>query len=334
MSRYDVYAVGNALVDMEFTVDDGYLRTHRIDKGHMTLVDEPRLDELLASLRDLVPKRTSGGSAANTMIAAQAFGASAFYSCKVADDDTGAFFVKDLATIGVATNRQSPPPDGKSGRCLVLITPDGERSMSTFLGISNELAISELDEVALRNSRYAYIEGFLCSSPTGQRAAVRCRELAEENGTRTAMTLSDASMVKLFRAQLLEMLGNGVDHLFCNEEEALDWARTDRLDIAIAELKDIGRSVNVTVGARGSIVVSGHERHDVDGFPVRPLDTNGAGDIYAGACIAGWCGGMPATAAARFGNFAASRLITRFGARLPSKADYQRLLDDFKHVPA
>jgi len=333
MTRFDVYAVGNALVDMEFSVDDGYLRTHRIDKGHVTLVDEPRLDELLDSLRDLVPKRTSGGSAANTMIAAQAFGASAFYSCKVADDDTGAFFVKDLAAIGVATNRQRPSSDGKSGRCLVLITPDGERSMNTFLGISNELAISELDEAALRNSRYAYIEGFLCSSPTGQRAAVRCRELAEDNGTRTAMTLSDASMVKLFREQLLEMLGNGVDHLFCNEEEALDWARTDRLDVAIAELKDIGRAVNITVGSRGSIVVSGHERHDVKGFPVKPLDTNGAGDIYAGACIAGWCAGMPPTAAARFGNFAASRLITRFGARLASRNDYRRLLEEFKRVP-
>jgi sugar/nucleoside kinase (ribokinase family) len=333
MSRYDVYAVGNALVDMEFTVDDGFLRTHHVDKGHMTLVDEARLDALLASLQDLAPKRTSGGSAANTMIAAQAFGSPAFYSCKVGDDETGTFFVKDLAAIGVATNRQHPPLHGKSGRCLVLITPDGERSMNTFLGISNELAVSELDEVALRNSRYAYIEGFLCSSPTGQRAAVRCRELAEDNGTRTAMTLSDASMVKLFREQLIEMLGNGVDHLFCNEEEALDWARTDRLDVAVAELKDIGRSVNITVGARGSIVVSGHARHDVGGFPVKPLDTNGAGDIYAGACLAGWCRGMPASAAARFGNFAAAQLITRFGARLPTRNDYRRLLNEFTRLP-
>jgi sugar/nucleoside kinase (ribokinase family) len=334
MTRYDVYAVGNALVDMEFEVDDGYLRTQRIDKGHMTLVDEARLDQLLDSLRDLVPKkRMSGGSAANTMIAAQAFGSPAFYSCKVADDETGAFFVNDLAAIGVATNHQRPPSDGKSGRCLVLITPDGERSMNTFLGISNELAISELDETALRESRYAYIEGFLCSSPSGQRAAVRCRELAEEHGIRTTMTLSDASMVNLFRDQLTEMLGNGVDHLFCNEEEALDWARTDRLDVAIAELKDIGRAVNITVGARGSIVVSGHERHDVAGFPVKPLDTNGAGDIYAGACLAGWCAGMPMTAAARFGNFAASQLIMHFGARLPSRDAYRRLIDEFRRLP-
>jgi sugar/nucleoside kinase (ribokinase family) len=129
------------------------------------------------------------------------------------------------------------------------------------------------------------------------------------------------------------MLGNGVDHLFCNEEEALDWAHTDRLDIAVAELKDIARSVNVTIGPRGSLVVAGHERWEVPGFSVTPIDTTGAGDIYAGACIAGWCAGMDARAAARFGNFAASRVITRYGARLPTLADYHTVLDDFRKQP-
>jgi sugar/nucleoside kinase (ribokinase family) len=130
------------------------------------------------------------------------------------------------------------------------------------------------------------------------------------------------------------MLGNGVDHLFCNEEEALDWARTDRLDVAIAELKDIGRTVNITVGPRGSVVISGHGRWDVPGFPVKPIDTNGAGDIYAGACLAGWSAGMPPTIAAYFGNLAAARLITRFGARLATLVDYQSVLDEFRKLPA
>jgi fructokinase len=333
MSSYDVYALGNALVDMEFSVDDGFLRRHRIDKGHVTLVDEARLEELLVSLRELDPKQMSGGSAANTLIAAQAFGSRTFYSCKVADDEVGAFFLKDLATIGVATNRQTPSADAKSGRCLVLITPDAERSMSTFLGISDKLAVSEVDERALRESRYLYIEGFLSSSPTGRDAAIRCRELAESDDIKTAMTLSDASMVRIFREPLTAMLGNGVDHLFCNEEEALDWAGTDRLDIAIAELKDIARSVNVTVGARGSLVINGHDRWEVAGFPVTPIDTNGAGDIYSGACLAGWTAGMPPEVAARFGNFAAARLITRYGARLATKADYRSVLEDFRRLP-
>jgi sugar/nucleoside kinase (ribokinase family) len=334
MKRYDVYALGNALVDMEFSVDDGFLRRHRIDKGHVTLVDEPRLEELLGSLQELDPKRSSGGSAANTMIAAQAFGSPTFYSCKVADDDTGEFFLNDLKAIGVTTNKQRAEAGAKSGRCLVLITPDGERSMSTFLGISDKLALSELDEIALRESKYLYIEGFLSSSTSGAEAAIRCRELAEYDGVKTALTLSDASMVKVFRGPLTAMLGNGVDHLFCNEEEALDWARTDRLDVAIAELKDIGRTVNITVGPRGSVVISGHGRWDVPGFPVKPIDTNGAGDIYAGACLAGWSGGMPPTIAAYFGNLAAARLITRFGARLATLVDYQSVLDEFRKLPA
>lgn len=281
MSRYQIYALGNALVDMEFSVDDGFLRHHRIDKGHMTLVGEARLDELLDALRDLEPSRTSGGSAANTMIAAQAFGAQTFYSCKVADDATGAFFVADLQTIGVTTNTQHPSKGAKSGRCLVLITPDGERSMCTFLGISDQLAFTELDETALRNSQYVYIEGFVSSSSSAAPAAISCREQAEAHGIKTAMTLSDVSMVKIFRDSLTAILGNGVDHLFCNEEEALEWAGTDRLDVAVAELKDIGRAVNITVGARGSVLIVGNKRTDVPGFPVTPLDTNGAGDIYA-----------------------------------------------------
>jgi fructokinase len=334
VSTYDVYALGNALVDMEFTVDDGFLRRHRIDKGHMTLVDEPRLDELLDSLKELEPKQMSGGSAANTLIAAQAFGCRTFYSCKVADDDVGGHFRKDLETIGVATNRQKHDGAGKSGRCLVLITPDAERSMNTFLGISDKLAVSEVDERALRESTYLYIEGFLSSSPTGSDAAIRCRDLAESHGISTALTLSDVSMVRFFRDPLTKMLGNGVDHLFCNEEEALEWARTDRLDIAIAELKDIAHSVNVTVGARGSLVIEGHSRHEVAGFPVKPLDTNGAGDIYAGACLAGRVQGMPPQTAARFGNFAAARLITRYGARLATRADYRSVFDDFRRLPS
>jgi sugar/nucleoside kinase (ribokinase family) len=121
--------------------------------------------------------------------------------------------------------------------------------------------------------------------------------------------------------------------LFCNEEEALDWAGTDRLDIAIAELKDIARSINVTVGPRGSVVVSGRDHWEVPGFPVKPIDTNGAGDIYAGACLAGWSIGMPPTVAARFGNYAAARLITRYGARLATLADYRSVLTDFRDLP-
>jgi len=327
---YDVYGLGNALVDMEYTVDDGFLRTHGIPKGHMTLVDEPTMERLAAGLDGQAAKRMSGGSAANTLIAVQGFGARTFYSCKVATDDTGQHFLDDLKQAGVDTNGSAANADGHSGRCLVLITPDAERSMNTFLGISSHLTRAELDEAALARSRYFYAEGYMSSAEGSRDAAIAARELAESEGVKTALSLSDPSMVEFFRSSLEKILGNGVDHLFCNEEEALTWARTDRLDVAVTELKDIGRHLNVTLGARGSLAVTPEGQTLVPGFPASAVDTTGAGDIYAGGCLYGWTQGMEAAEAASLGNFAAATLIQAYGARLRTRQEYARTLAAFQ----
>jgi sugar/nucleoside kinase (ribokinase family) len=202
--------------------------------------------------------------------------------------------------------------------------------MNTFLGISTRLGTGDLDEQALRQARYFYAEGYLSSSPDSLAAAVTAREQAEAAGVKTAISLSDPSMVELFRDNLVSILGNGVDHLFCNEEEALAWARTDRLDIAVNELKDIGRALNVTLGKRGSLAVANGSQALVPGVEVRAVDTNGAGDIYAGACLYGWCQGMAPEAAAAFGNFAAGCLVQTYGARLRHLEDYRRTLERFE----
>jgi fructokinase len=327
---YDLYGLGNALVDMEYQIDDSFLQQHQITKGHMTLVEAARLDALVADLTETSPEQMSGGSAANTTIAVQAFGASTFYSCKVADDDTGAFFLADLGSAGVATNTNAMSQSGKSGHCLVLITPDAERSMNTFLGISSDLSTSDIDEAALAGSRYFYVEGYLSSSEQSTAAATACRELAESAHVKTSVSLSDPSMVEFFREPMEEILGNGVDHLFCNEEEALAWARTDRLDIAVTELRDIGKHLNITLGSKGSLVVDAHQQKLVPGYPVDALDTTGAGDMYAGGCLYGWCVGMAAEEAAALGNYAAAQLVQRFGARLRQSVDYHTTLNDFK----
>jgi len=330
---FDVYGLGNALVDMEYRIEDGFLRRHGITKGHMTLVDEARLDALVDDLTEYQPEQMSGGSAANTIIAAQGFGARTYYSCKLAADPTGDYFLKDLGAAGVTTNvnaKAGTEGGGKSGRCLVLVTPDAERSMNTFLGISNQLSVAEIDEAALAQARYFYVEGYLSSSPASMQAAVECRQLAERSGVKTAVSLSDPSMVEFFRGDMEKILGNGVDHLFCNEEEALAWAKTDRLDIAVRELKDIAAALNITLGSRGSLAVDSHSQHTAPGYPVEAVDTNGAGDIYAGACLYGWCAGMSAAQAAAFGNFAAAALVQRYGARLRQVKDYQDVLRRFK----
>lgn len=327
---YDVYGLGNALVDMEYTIDESFLRQHAIPKGHMTLVDEPTMDRLVDGLNGLVPNRMSGGSAANTLIAVQGFGASAFYSCKVADDETGRHFLNDLSAAGVATNGNAASQEGKSGRCLVLITPDAERSMNTFLGISSHLTRIELDETALVQSRYFYAEGYMSSAAGSREAAIAAREIAESAGVRTALSLSDPSMVEFFRDDLVKILGNGVDHLFCNEEEALTWASTDRLDVAVSELKDIGRHLNVTLGAKGSLAVTPSGRTMVPGYPADAVDTTGAGDMYAGGCLYGWSRGMSAEEAAGLGNFAAATLVQALGARLRTNGQYRKTLNAYR----
>ena len=327
---YDVYGLGNALVDMEYRVDEAFLARHGIAKGHMTLVDETFLNRLSDDLSERPHERMSGGSAANTSMAIQGFGGSVLYSCKVASDDVGRYFLDDLASAGVATNANAGTSEGLTGRCIVLVTDDAERSMNTFLGVSQSLGVAELDEAALGASGSLYIEGYLGAQPPGLEAAMRTRQLAEGFAVPTAVSLSDPSMVTLFRNELKRLLGNGVHWLFCNEEEALTWARTDRLDLAIAELKDIGRTCFITLGSRGSISVVNGRRHEVPGFEVEAIDTTGAGDIYAGACLHGLRIGMTEPQAARFGNHAAAALVRQYGARLRSSADYRQLIEDFK----
>ncbi|MCZ6853033.1 MAG: adenosine kinase [Gammaproteobacteria bacterium] len=329
---YDVYGLGNALVDMEYTVEDEFLQHHGIGKGLMTLVDEERIDALTLTLEEQIPERMSGGSAANTIFAAKGFGATAYYSCKVGDDETGTFFLENLDAAGVATNPNAKADSGKSGRCLVLVTPDAERSMNTFLGISSNLGIADIDEAALAGSKYFYVEGYLSSSSDSLEAAVACMELAQTEQVETAVSLSDPSMVELFRDNLSRMLGNGVDHLFCNEEEALSWAKTDRLDIAINELKDIARGLNITLGARGSLAITGGDQFEATPYPAKVIDTNGAGDIYAGACLYGWSVGMEPVQAASFANFAAGNLVQLYGARFKAIEDYGSVLAQFKTI--
>lgn len=327
---YDVYGVGNALVDMEHSVDDTYLRDHGIAKGHMTLVDEARMDTLLASLDASEAMRMCGGSAANTTFAVCGFGGTSYYSCRVAGDEAGAYFLAATGAAGVDTNPHDPHAPGKTGRCLVLVTDDAERSMNTCLGVSDALDTDDINPEALARATYLYMEGYLSSSETGRAAAVHAREVAEAEGVRTSLTLSDPAMVEFFRDGLTAMLGNGVQQLFCNEEEALAWTRTDRIDIAANELCDIAPSVNITLGRAGCLVATTAGRRLVPGFEVTANDTTGAGDIYAGACLYVLARGGSANRAARFANYAAAQLVTRYGARLANAGAYSALRNNFR----
>lgn len=321
MSKYDIYGIGAALVDTEIEVSDDFLQNAGVDKGVMTLVDEARQFELLEHLHAHIEdsRRASGGSACNSIIASSYFGSKAFYSCKVAADDNGSFYLADLNDAGVGHNENANGSQGITGKCLVLITPDAERSMNTFLGISEHLSDAELDEEALLNSQYLYIEGYLVTSPTGRAAAIKARQLAEQNGVKTALSLSDPFLVDSFQQGLREMLGSKVDLLFCNEAEAMSWAGADTLDQAVDSLLNDASVVAVTCGAQGALICDSEQRLKIAPNAVKAVDTNGAGDMFAGAFLHALCAGWSLQQAGDLASLASARVVSDFGPRLPAE---------------
>ncbi|MCW8909986.1 MAG: adenosine kinase [Gammaproteobacteria bacterium] len=319
MKKYHVYGVGNALVDMEFEVEDAFFEERGIDKGVMTLVDEPRQHELIAHLDAFEGKKASGGSAANTIIAVNYFGGNAFYSCKVANDELGDFYVNDLQAAGVDTNIDDGRKDGVTGKCLVMITPDAERTMNTFLGITETFSVDELHQEAIKDSEYLYMEGYLVTSDTGRHAAIEARKIAEQAGVKTALTFSDPAMVEFFKTGLAEMIGDGVDLLFCNEAEAKSWSGSENLNQALESLKSVAKTFAVTLGSKGAMIFDGKQMIEISPHPVKAIDSNGAGDMFAGAFIYGITHGHSFYEAGNIASLAAARVVSQFGPRLKAE---------------
>jgi sugar/nucleoside kinase (ribokinase family) len=218
---------------------------------------------------------------------------------------------------GVDTNLSSSALEsGVTGKCIVLITPDADRTMNTFLGITQTFSTKELVEEGIKNSNYLYIEGYLVASPTGKEAAIKAKKIAEENGVKTALTFSDVNMVNFFEEGLAQMLGNGVDLLFCNEAEAFAFTKTTDLNEAISKLKKVAKTFAITLGAKGAYVFDGLEGIHIVTMPVTAVDTNGAGDLFAGTMLYGLTHQMSFAEAAKMGCMASSTLVTQFGARL------------------
>jgi len=330
MKQYAVYGIGAALVDTEIKVRDEDLMTMNVDKGMMTLVDENRQAELLAHLEGHLVKAShaSGGSAGNSMIATAQFGARTFMSCKVAADRDGDIYLADLEAAGVDHCLTEGREHGTTGKCLVLITPDAERSMNTFLGISETLSPAQLDAAAIAASEYLYVEGYLVTSPTGLAAAVQARELAQAAGVKTALSFSDPGMVEFFREGMASIVGSGLDLIFCNEAEALGWGQTDSLEVAIERLKAVAGSFVITRGAEGAITFDGRAITEIPPHRVQALDSNGAGDMFAGAFLYAITRGENFATAGRFASLAAGRIVANYGPRLPA-ADYPALRAEF-----
>jgi fructokinase len=332
-THFDVYGIGNALVDVEYRVTDAFLERMSIGKGQMTLVDEAQQQQLIRALDTEfgLEKRASGGSAANTILAVAAFGGRSFYSCKVANDGFGDFYVHDLHAAGVSSNLKAERENGTTGTCVVMVTPDAERTMNTFLGITADVSIAEILPESLAHSRWFYIEGYLVTSDSARKAVLHARKIARDNQIPIALTFSDPAMVRFFKAGLTELLDDGVDLLFCNEEEACLYSDTLSVEAALASLKTIARQIVITRGHQGAIIW--HEGRLITIAPTAatPVDSNGAGDMFAGAYLFGLARGWSPERAGALASRAAAAVVSQFGPRLPLDT-HAALLREFSHV--
>lgn len=320
--KYNVYGIGNAIVDIVTEVEDDFFVEHGIEKGLMTLVDEERQIQLMNAISQKEFKMYGGGSAGNTVVALSQLGGSAYYNCLVANDELGNFFLEDLKQNKVDTSLTTETlPEGHSGRCLVMTSPDAMRTMNTFLGISATITPESLKEEVIQQSEYVYLEGYLVPSPNGLETLKEAKRLAKKNGVKVALTFSDPSMVKYFGEQMASVIGSdGVDLLFSNDDEAMLFTKTSTLDEAKEALKNFARQFVITIGSKGAILYDGKEFIEVEPFPVVAIDTNGAGDMFAGTFLYGISKGLDFATSGRLACLAASKIVTSWGARLEKKA--------------
>lgn len=328
--KYDVYAIGNAIVDIVTEVEYDFFQKNEVEKGVMTLVDEKRQQHLMKAIDMNKSKLTGGGSAGNTITALSQFGGNGFYSCLVAKDELGKFFLDDLKSNGVATNLiYDQLPQDHTGRCLVMTSPDAERTMNTFLGVNSFFSPEYLHEESIKNSSYVYMEGYLVASPKGLEAMKETKRLAEHHKVSTVLTFSDPSMVKYFSKQMEEIVGASVDLLFCNEEEAMIFTGTDDILQAREKLKGFAKRFVMTLGKNGALVFDGDTFVQIEPYKITAVDSNGAGDMFAGSFMYAITHGHSFAEAGKLASLASSKVVSQWGPRL-QKDQLHKILRDLR----
>jgi sugar/nucleoside kinase (ribokinase family) len=313
--RIEVLGLGNALVDILAHAEDDFLVAERMQKGAMILIDESRAEELYAHMG--AATIMSGGSAANTIVGVGSFGLKGAYVGKVKDDTLGRAFIHDIHAMGVGFSVKPAEQGPATGRSFILITPDGLRTMNTYLGASTFLSPSDLDEELVRGADIVYLEGYMWDRPAAKETFQKAAQIAHSAGARVALTLSDSFCVDRFRAEFLELVRRGlVDTVFANRDEVRSLYQTADLATAIEALRAEGVLGIVTRSEEGAIVVDGGETFEAPAFPIdRVIDTTGAGDLFAAGFLAGLARGAGHLKSAQLGALAAAEVIQHPGAR-------------------
>jgi sugar/nucleoside kinase (ribokinase family) len=315
---YDLCAIGNALVDIIVPANDDFLRDNNIAKGAMTLVDEETACALYERAGPAV-ELSSGGSAANSLAGASSLGISCAFLGKVGRDSFGDVFTHDLHAQNIHFTTPSSP-DLSTGRCLILVTPDAQRSMNTYLGAATEFGPGDIDVSLVQNAEITYLEGYLFDKPLAQQAFGKAARLAHEAGRKVSMTLSDVFCAKRHREAFLSLIRRDVDILFANEGEAKELYQTQDLGNALALARGHAEIVVVTRGAKGAVIAAGEDTYEVAAHPVAEvIDTTGAGDLFAAGFLSGLAQKKKLPECGRIGAIAAAEIISHYGPRPQKK---------------
>jgi len=315
LAKYDIYAIGSALMDTEVKVSDKFLQDALIDKGLMTLVDRPRQSDLLRRLEQCEMVQKPGGSACNSVVAAADLGAATFFSGRVGNDADGDLYISDLSGLGVGFSGTRSSNAG-TGQCLVMVTPDAERTMNTFLGASEQLSDKDLDKHALMQSKWLYIEGYLLTDKNRANVILKTVAFAKANKIKVALSLSDPFVVATCAEEIRALIGDGIDLLFCNKAEAFAFTGADNIDDAADAIKLSCECFAITDGPLGALIYDGSDIFRSPGVKSQVVDTNGAGDMFAGVFLYSMVFGYAYDKAAALANNCAAKVVMVFGPRL------------------
>lgn len=313
-TRYDVIAIGNAIVDIIGRCDDAFLAAHGAPKGHMRLVDEATISTLYSDMGPAI--EISGGSAANTIVGLSSFGGRGAFIGKVSDDEFGRIFSHDIRAAKVEFRTAAVSGKAPTSRSLILVTPDGERTMNTFLGVSTDLDGGEIDADLIRASAIVYLEGYLFDRPEAKAAFREAAAIAKAAGRQIALSLSDSFCVDRHRDDFRALIKDDVDILFANESEITSLYQTSDFETAAANAERDTRLAALTRSGQGSVIIQAGKRHNIPVDPVETIvDSTGAGDLYAAGFLFGLSRGLDLDSAGRLGSLAASEIISHVGAR-------------------
>ncbi|MBF0281196.1 MAG: adenosine kinase [Zetaproteobacteria bacterium] len=311
---YDVYGVGNAIMDIQVRCEDAFLENNGIEKGIMTLVEEHRQSDILNALSDHRVHYCSGGSAANTIVGIRDFGGKVAYAGKTGADDYGHRYLNEMRDMGVAIEVETR--SGQTGTCVVLVTPDAQRSMLTHLGVSNTLAVTDIDASEIARAQYLYVEGYLFAGDDTRAAALHAIAVAKQAGVKVALTISDPFLIHICKDLFWQLIRGPVDLLFCNQEEAKALTGLEDPIECAREIHQYATNVALTLGANGSLLMHENQLIPIEGVKTNAIDTTGAGDMYAAGVLYGITNGLSWKQAGHLGSHAAARIVAQLGARM------------------